>query len=332
MRRTSVLSAAVFSLILAALISGCASRGKVVTVEDRAEKIVEIKEGAGITVRDWTPVIAKEEAPEKPAPAASAPEIKTPADGVTKERAPETQKPAAAAVPAEKTRIIENKAFKPGEKLTFAISYLGLTAATAEVQIGDFVKLKGRKCYHIITKTKVVPLVAALVRVDDLVETFFDAEGIYSRRMIKSLREGNYEKDVILEFDPASRSVKEIEKSGTKSFTGLPDFCHDILSAFFYFRTQELEPGKDVVLPVYADGKVNNLKVRILRKEKVRIPLGTYNAVVVAPLLDFESIFKQEGEVTIWLSDDERHIPLMMKSKVFVSTVSAKLIDAVIPE
>ncbi len=332
MRRSPVVFAVLFLLILAGVLSGCASKGKVVTVENRDEKIVEIKDGSGITVRDWTPVLSKDAAPENPVPAASPAKTKTPAEAVTKEREVQPQKPAAAEALAEKTRIVENRAFKPGEKLTFAITYLGLTAATAEVEVGDFVKLKGRKCYHITTKTKVVPLVAALVRVDDLVETFFDSQGIYSRRMIKSLREGNYEKDVILEFDPAGRSVKEIEKSGTKSFTGLPDFCHDILSAFFYFRTQALEPGKEMVLPVYAEGKVNNLKVKILRKEKVRIPLGTYNAVVVAPLLDFESIFKQEGEVTIWLSDDERHIPLMMKSKVFVSTVSAKLIDAVIPE
>ncbi len=332
MRRTSVLSAVLFPLILTAVISGCASKGKVVTVEDRDEKIVEIKDGSGIKVRDWEPVLAKDTVPEKPDLAVSSAETKTRVEAVIKEREVQPQTPAAAEISAEKTRIVENKAFKPGEKLTFAITYLGLTAATAEVEVGDFVKLKGRKCYHITTKAKVVPLVAALVRVDDVVETFVDAQGLFSRRMIKSLREGNYENDVVLEFNPVSRSVKEIEKSGDRSLKGLPDFCHDILSAFFYFRTQELEPGKDMVLPVYAEGKLNNLRVKILRKEKVRIPLGTYNAVVVAPLLDFESIFKQEGEVTIWLSDDERHIPLMMKSKVFLSSVSAKLIDAVIPK
>ncbi len=320
MKRISVFPAALFIFLFSVLVQGCATKGKVVTVEDRAEKIIEIKDGAKFAVRDWEPVITKETVQLNPA------------DGVTAERAPWGEKQEAGLLPAESTRVVKNKAFKPGEKLTFAISYLGLTAATAEVQVGDFVSLKGKKCYHVITKAKVVPLVSALVRVDDIVESFFDAGGLYSRRMIKSLREGNYENDVILEFNHASRSVKEIEKSGERNFKGLPDFCHDILSAFFFFRTQELEPGKDMVLPVYAEGKVNNLRVKILRKEKVRIPLGTYNAVVVAPLLDFESIFKQEGEVTIWLSDDERHIPLMMKSKVFVSSVSAKLIDAVIPE
>ena len=112
----------------------------------------------------------------------------------------------------------------------------------------------------------------------------------------------------------------------------IADYSQDILSAFFYFRAQNIEVGKEYIIDVYADGKNNKLKVIVPGKEIIKTPLGTYEAFIVKPLLDFESIFKQEGDVTIWMTTDERHIPLLMKSKVFVSSVSAKLIDAVIPK
>ncbi len=311
-----------FSIFLVLFsLSACVTRGQVKLIEQEPEKIVEINEARRIPLRDGElPVTVAAPAVEKSKPA-----FLQETDGGKKAIQKESR-PAAG-----KNRKIENKAFVVGEKFTFALQYLGITAGTAVIEIKEAVKLKGRKAYHIVTNTKSVPLISAFVKVDDIVETFIDYEGLFSLRMIKSLREGNYNRDVILEYDQDKNEVKEVEKSGEKVYT-IADYSQDILSAFFYFRAQNIEVGKEYIIDVYADGKNNKLKVIVPGKEIIKTPLGTYEAFIVKPLLDFESIFKQEGDVTIWMTTDERHIPLLMKSKVFVSSVSAKLIDAVIPK
>ncbi len=46
---------------------------------------------------------------------------------------------------------------------------------------------------------------------------------------------------------------------------------------------------------------------------------------MVKPLLKSEGIFMRKGDVYIWLTDDDRKIPVKMKSKVKVGAVNAVL-------
>lgn len=229
----------------------------------------------------------------------------------------------------KKKRKIENKSFNVGEKLTFAIQYLGITAGIAVIEVKEMVNVDGNKALHIVSTVKSTPFFSTFNKVEDRVESFVDSEGIFSRKLIKSLREGNYSRDVVLYYDQDKNIVKEVEKSGEKVYN-IPEFCQDILSAFYYFRTQKIEVGKDNTVDVYADGKCYRLKVKVLKKEKIRVPLGKYETFAIKPFMEFESVFKQEGDVTIWCTTDNKHIPVLMKSKAFVGSINATLIDAVV--
>jgi hypothetical protein len=229
----------------------------------------------------------------------------------------------------KKGRKIENKAFKVGEKFTFAIECLGITGGIATIEVKELAKIDGKLTYHIVTTTKSLPVISMFYKVDDIVESYIDYYGIFSRKLVKSLREGNHVSDVTLIFNQEKNIVKEVEKDKEKVYN-IPEYCQDILSCFYYFRTQRIEAGKDIFIDVHADGKNHRLQVRIVKKEKIKIPLGKYEAFVIKPFMKFESIFKQEGDVTLWVSTDEKHLPLLMKSKVFIGSVNAKLIDAVI--
>ena len=66
----------------------------------------------------------------------------------------------------------------------------------------------------------------------------------------------------------------------------------------------------------------------MLRKEKITVPFGKFEAFVVKPIMDFESIFKQEGDVFVWVSTDQKHMPLMMESEAFAGIFTAVLTDA----
>jgi hypothetical protein len=72
--------------------------------------------------------------------------------------------------------------------------------------------------------------------------------------------------------------------------------------------------------------KVYDLKVIIQRKERIKVDAGTFDCIMVQPVLQGEAIFKQQGELWVWLTDDERKIPVQMKSKVAVGSITTELI------
>ncbi len=65
----------------------------------------------------------------------------------------------------------------------------------------------------------------------------------------------------------------------------------------------------------------------MLRNERVRVPAGEFATVVIKPILQSEGIFLKKGEVYIWLTDDEKRIPVMVKSRVKIGSFVAKLVD-----
>ena len=58
------------------------------------------------------------------------------------------------------------------------------------------------------------------------------------------------------------------------------------------------------------------MRIRVLRKEKVKVPAGTFDAIVIQPVIKTKGIFSENGHAEIWLSDDDRHIMLQLKSKL----------------
>ncbi|MFH1824316.1 MAG: DUF3108 domain-containing protein [Candidatus Firestonebacteria bacterium] len=308
------------SLIMPFLILSCVTKGKFKIME----KSVQVEE-----VKEVGEVEEVEEDKEKKESKETEETTEKKEEKEIKKEVKKVEEVKKAKEEARKIRKIENKAFNIGEKFTFAIECLGITGGIATIEVKELVKVDGHLTYHLITTTKSLPVVSMFYRVNDVVESYIDFDGIFSRKLIKSLREGNHLSDVTLFFDQGKNIVKQVEKNKELVYN-IPEYCQDILSCFYYFRAQKIEVGKDIFIDVHADGQNHKLQVKVIKKEKIKTPLGKYEAFVIKPFMQFESIFKQEGDVTLWVSADEKHLPLLMKSKVFVGSVNAKLIDAVV--
>jgi len=76
---------------------------------------------------------------------------------------------------------------------------------------------------------------------------------------------------------------------------------------------------------VYADSKVYTLEANVLRTETIGTPAGTFQTVVVEPKMLAGSIFKDEGTMTIWFTNDPRHIPVRIRSELKVGSITANL-------
>lgn len=219
-------------------------------------------------------------------------------------------------------RVVTNRAFGVGERFEFSVGYGMINAGTAVMEIPDMVKVDGRKCFHIVSTAQSNKFFSVFFKVDDKVESFMDVYGLYSLRYDKHIREGKFKTDMSMTFDQDKHLA--LYYSGRDTFQ-VPDYVQDVLSAFYFVRTQDLQVGKSILVDNHTDKKTYPLEVKVLRKEKVKVPAGEFNCVVVEPILKTPGIFEQKGSLTVWLTDDEVKMPVLMKSKVFIGSISTEL-------
>ncbi len=219
-------------------------------------------------------------------------------------------------------RPTDNVAFGVGEKLQFDIGYGFINAGSASMELKRLVEYENRPCFQIVTRAQSNSFFSTFYRVDDRVESIMDAVGLYSWRFEKNLREGNFRSDQECEFNQRDHVVY----SG-RDTVEVPPYVQDPLSVLYYVRTQKLEVGKSIFVDNYTDGKLYPLEVRVLEKDRITVKAGTFDCVVVEPLLKSVGIFKHEGKLKVWLTDDRLKMPVLMKSKVLVGSITAELTE-----
>lgn len=220
-------------------------------------------------------------------------------------------------------RKIENKAFGLKEKCVFNVNYGFVTAGIASFSIPEIKTISGRQAYRVKFEVNSVPSFDWFFKVRDRYESYIDVEGIFPWRFERHIREGNFSNDFTAFFDHR----KQIAITGSGKYK-IPFQCHDIVSAFFYFRTLDLskmKKGDKVHLENFYDDKVYKLDVVYHGKETVTVPAGTFNCVVVEPLVLEGGLFKNEGTITIWLTDDDNKLPVKVKTKVIIGSIDAEL-------
>ncbi len=218
-------------------------------------------------------------------------------------------------------RSVENRAWGIGERLTFTIRYGPVIAGTATMSVKDTVRIKNKLCYHIVTEAKSNRFIDKFYKVRDRAESFIDYYGLFSWRFEKHLREGKHKADKRTDYDHANNIAIAGEDT-----VEVPLFVQDVLSTFYFLRTQNYEVGEVLSVRNHSDRKVYDLKVRIHGKESVRLRTGTFKCVLVEPfLVEGGGVFKHEGRILVWITDDERRIPVQMKSKVYIGSVTAEL-------
>jgi len=219
-------------------------------------------------------------------------------------------------------RFVENVAFGVNEKFTFDINYGFINAGAATMEVVRLIEYESRPCYQIVSRANSNRFFSTFYKVDDRAESIIDAVGIFSWQFEKKLREGSYRSQRICSFDQRNHMVYYKEDT-----LAVPPFVQDALSVLYYIRTQKLEPGTTLYVDNFTDGKLYPLEVRILKRETITVKAGTFDCIVVEPLLKTVGVFKHTGKLKVWLTDDRLKMPVLMKSKVLVGSITAELID-----
>jgi len=226
-------------------------------------------------------------------------------------------------VDEEEVKRFAKVPWRIGEYFQFSVDWNGLNGGSSLMQVQNLQRVAGRHAYRIVTKTESNSFVSKFYKVRDRAESYIDAESLYTLRFIKHLREGGYKSDVDIRFDQGNR--KAIYSDG-KTFD-VAAAVHDVLSAFYFVRTRPLPDGATMVVPTHDNKKSYEMEVKVHKRERIEVPAGKFNCVLVEPILKSEGVFKSKGSILVWLTDDDRRMPVLVRTKVPVGSINVALTD-----
>lgn len=220
--------------------------------------------------------------------------------------------------------------FGPGERVTMRITYAHLLAGRATVSVVP-IEHDGRPVLRFVAVARSQGFFAWLLRfrVNDLTAADWDPASGCSLGIEKHLMEGRAERDQRVRIDPVTGTAQVEDRKIRETAFHLDPCTLDVLSAFFVTRLRGVPAGGTLELPVFDNGKRYTLGIRFRGRETLDLPepLGKkVPTVIVEPmLLEGTGLFVKEGRLKIWLTDDARRIPVRMRSKVAIGSVSADL-------
>lgn len=216
--------------------------------------------------------------------------------------------------------------FQPGERLTYDISWLNISAGTAVMEVAVGEPSDGASA-TLVTTARSSPMVTKFYPVDNRVESRIDVDSLLPQHMTFRRREGKRKNDFDYTFHHQDGTVTAV-KDGSSEVLAIPPATQDAISCLYYVRSAlPLKAGATLAMNVHHDKKNYKLEVRVEDVEKVKGPWGNLDAARVLVIMPFQGIFLNQGNLRVWFTTDERRIPLRMKAKVIIGSITADLIE-----
>ena len=220
-----------------------------------------------------------------------------------------------------------------GEQQVFEITYFGMVGGDFTLEVLPFKTIGDRKVYHAHCKGESSKVFSLFYRLSDIAETFFDAEGFFGHRFHVVLDETKQTRDSLELYDSEKGQTfwwNRWNRVGrdyveTKEFFLIPPFSQDTFSALYYLRTLDWGPGKVAVFPVVAEGRYWDAVISYARREVLSTPMGRISTIVLKLDTKYQGILQKRGESFLWLSDDDRKIPVRLEARVRIGTVAGVL-------
>lgn len=217
--------------------------------------------------------------------------------------------------PAE--RGIAQVPFGPGERMGYEVR-LGIFGDVGEgsMEVVGIDTIRGRPSYHLRFDLEGKVLFAS---VDDRMQSWLDVSRLMAWRFQQDQKEVTYERHRRLDFFPDRGEwvrTNLMGDGGTKTGPLATDEPLDDVSFLYYARTLPLEVGETYTLDRYWEQDGNPVVLEVLRREEVTVPVGTFQTVVVRPIIQTDGLFGEGGEAEVYFTDDDQRMLVKLKAKV----------------
>lgn len=213
--------------------------------------------------------------------------------------------------------------FFPGEKMQYRVRWNFITAGTGAMEVLPMTDVKGEKAYHFILTARTNSFIDIFYKVRDRYDSYADATMSRSL-MYRRLNEGKDRRNVMVFFDWQSGTVWYSNMGETRDPIPVLPGSFDPLSVYYAFRMMDFKEGDTIEMPV-TDGKKSVMgRATVVRRETVDIDGTVYDAYRIEPeLKHFGGVFKKgsDNRLAIWITADERKIPVKMEVEVIIGSV-----------
>ena len=220
--------------------------------------------------------------------------------------------------------LLTGQTFTAGETLDFDLTWIAISGGSLRMTIapqpGDATH------YRITSVAQSNKSFARIYSVRDEIASYVNRADFSTVRYEKHLVEGGKHKDDSTTIDEASKLATRRRPGKDTEQVAVPRPVFDPLSLVYHLRDLDLTPGKVYHFNIFADGKLYVLEATVGNRETLDTPAGKFNTVSVEPKMTAGGLFRDDNSrLTIWYTDDARHIPVRIRSEVKVGTITATL-------
>ena len=211
--------------------------------------------------------------------------------------------------------------FGPGEYLRYKVK-AGPGGGEGFMAVRDIETVDGEPTYHLQMGVRGRILFGAF-KMDDLFESWLDTRQLVSRRFVKDQNLNSKASYKAFSIYPEDGYW---ERTDIDKFEDLPTALPLDDIAFLYFiRTLPLEVGKTYTFDRYFKKDGNPVTIKVLREEVVEVPAGTFNTVVIQPIIQTDGLFSEGGEAELYFTNDEDRYLVYMKTKLPIFSLTLQL-------
>ena len=216
--------------------------------------------------------------------------------------------------------------FEVGETLTYSAKLGMLTLGSGTLEVAGLDSVRGVETFRLRFRLKGKTVFYSL---DDVLESYVATRDFASHRFVQDFRENDKPKHRTFEIFPDSGFYRE---SGHDTTFSSPEDPLDDAAFFYFIRITPLEVGQKYVYDRYFKKEKNPVTIEVVKRERMELPDGSkVQCLVLHPVIDTKGLFSKRSDTRIWLTDDERRLPVQIRSKFPFGTITLRLKDMVVP-
>ncbi len=222
--------------------------------------------------------------------------------------------------------------FDGGERAVYKASWNGVPVATADISTSSQI-IDGKKFYSVRVEAKTLPVLDLFWKMRDTITSTIEAKALAPTRFTFSQRENQKVIDTEARFDRNSKKwfVHRDERRRVKKYEfDQPPNTIDPITAVYLARSQDFKVGDHLYFNIFGGKYRYLLDLEVERREKIQIASGTVDSFKIVPRI--KNVMKQGyaerlNEAAVWISADERRIPVMLSSRIFVGSIYIERIE-----
>ena len=217
-----------------------------------------------------------------------------------------------------------------GETLSYRVNFLGIAVGYARFQYMGLVNIEGKAAHLISVKAWTSGALSFIYPVNEVINYYLDADTIQPIRIEYTNRKDN--RDFYNVYDQENGKITSIYKDdgSIRKTANIVPSCHDPISVVYLFRWR-YAGWEDKPTNVYAGRKIFQIAARHTGSERIITKIGPVDAVVIEPLIFREGNPEIKGEFRMWVTDDERRVPVKIFGK-FRKIKDWTLVGELVPE